>query len=286
MKKEMRFLSLMLLLIALGFSACQQATTKGAKQKWALQYDSLQINRTEHLFGDTARPACNLVLNVGFVKEAKEQKLRDSLNHYFIAFSLSEDLAMKSPQEAIETYVQHYTHKYRSDLEPMYLKEMEELADGQSMGSWYSYYKTVESSITRCEGVLLTYRCHYEEYTGGAHGMYATNFLNLDMRTLTPVTLDDLFVGEYQDELTRLLWEQLMKDNNVSTQDELRDLGFASTGELTPTENFYLDDKGITFYYNVYDIAPYVMGSVTITLKRDDVAHLIGDASLWGTEPK
>ena len=77
-----------------------------------------------------------------------------------------------------------------------------------------------------------------------------------------------------------------MKDNGVATQEELRDLGYASTGELTPTENFYLDNQGITFYYNVYDIAPYVMGPVTITLKREDVAHLIGDASLWGTDPK
>lgn len=284
MKKVMHFASLLLLLTLLGLGACKQAP-KGARQTWALQFDSLQLNRTEHLFGDTARPACNLVLNLSFASEAREKQLRDSLNNYFIAFSLGDDFAALQPQEAIEAFAKSYTHKYRSDLEPMYIKDMEELADGQTMGAWYSYYKKVESHISRCEGVLLTYRNYYEEYTGGAHGMYATSFLNIDLRTLTPVTLDDLFIGEYSDELTRLLWEQLMKDNDVTTQEELRDLGFASTGELTPTENFYIDNQGITFYYNVYDIAPYVMGPITISLKRDDVAHLIGDASLWGSDP-
>lgn len=285
MKKEMHLLSAFLLLILFGLGSCKQIP-KGAIQAWALQFDSLQANTTEHLFADTAKPACNLVLNLSYASQAKEEKLRDSLNHYFMAFSLGEGFAKMNPQQAIEAFTKSYTHNYRSDLEPMYLKEMEELADDQTMGAWYSYYKKVESHITRCEGVLLTYCNRYEEYTGGAHGMYATNFLNLDLRTLTPVTLDDLFVGDYTDELTRLLWEQLMKDNGVHTQEELRDLGYASTGELNPTENYYIDNEGITFYYNVYDIAPYVMGPVTISLKRDDVAHLIGDASLWGSDPK
>lgn len=50
-----------------------------------------------------------------------------------------------------------------------------------------------------------------------------------------------------------------MMDNNVSTRQEVEDLGYVTIGELTPTENFYLSKEGITFYYNVYDIAPYVM---------------------------
>ena len=28
-----------------------------------------------------------------------------------------------------------------------------------------------------------------------------------------------------------------------------------TTGDLTPTENFYLGKDGITFYYNVYDLS-------------------------------
>lgn len=45
-----------------------------------------------------------------------------------------------------------------------------------------------------------------------------------------------------------------MADKKVTTHEALEDMGYGSTGDIAPTENFYLDKDGITFYYNVYDI--------------------------------
>ena len=277
---ELSFFSVCLLLITLSLAGCKQAN-QGAEKKWGLAYDSLMMDRSVHLFGDTAKPSCHLVLNLTYVSQANDTKFKDSLNHYLLGFSLGDKFINKEPREALENFATNYANAYRNDLEPLYRKE-EELNDGREMGAWYNYYKKIESRIQRCQGILLTYRNRYEEFTGGAHGMYATTFLHIDLRTLTPVTLHELFADEATDELTELLWQQLMADNQVSTKEELYDLGYASTGDLLPINNFYLDDKGITFYYNVYDIAPYAMGPITITLSRDKVAHLIGDASLWG----
>ena len=68
-----------------------------------------------------------------------------------------------------------------------------------------------------------------------------------------------------------------MEDNKVSTRQEVEDLGYGSTGELEPTENFYLTPQGITFYYNIYEIAPYVMGPTSITLPYERIQHLLND---------
>ena len=57
-----------------------------------------------------------------------------------------------------------------------------------------------------------------------------------------------------------------MADNKVTTHEALEDMGYASTGDITPTENFYLSKEGVTFYYNVYDITPYSMGPVKVTI--------------------
>ena len=102
-----------------------------------------------------------------------------------------------------------------------------------------------------------------------------TTFLNMDLHTLTPIRLDDLFVEEYREALTDLLWNQLMADHQVSTRQELEEMGYATTGELEPTDNFYLGKEGITFYYNVYEIAPYVMGPTAITLPYEMMTHLL-----------
>ena len=65
-------------------------------------------------------------------------------------------------------------------------------------------------------------------------------FLNMDLTLMRPLRLDDIFVGDYKDALTDLIWNQLMADNKVNTHEALEDMGYASTGDIAPTENFYL----------------------------------------------
>jgi hypothetical protein len=69
-----------------------------------------------------------------------------------------------------------------------------------------------------------------------------------------------------------------MQEQKVNSREELENLGYGSTGEVAPTENFYLTKEGITFYYNVYDITPYAMGPVEIHLPYPVVAHLLGSS--------
>lgn len=109
-----------------------------------------------------------------------------------------------------------------------------------------------------------------------------TTFLNMDLGLMRPLRLDDVFVGEYQEPLTDLIWNQLMADNEAKTRAELEDMGYGSTGEIAPTENFYLDKDGVTFYYNVYDITPYAMGPVTVSIPFQMLEHMLGSNPVVG----
>lgn len=273
MKKQSVSL-LVLLLAASGFLfSCGNKTNRN---KGALQFDSIQINETAHLFGDTARPACNLVVNMAYASTSDDEALKDSLNACFLTTCLGEAYKHLPPQEAVQKYKDQYVSDYRNDLEELYQKEEKEFGDADQR-AWYSYYKSIQSHVQLYQKNLLVYRTRYEEYTGGAHGIYTTTFLNLDLRTLKPIHLDDLFADGYEEALTDLLWNQLMADNRVATREELENLGYGSTGDLAPTENFYIGRDGITFYYNVYDIAPYVMGATEISLPYEIMSHLLDD---------
>lgn len=251
---------------------------KSHQHMGTFQFDSLAINQTEHLFGDTAKPSCNLTVNFAFVQQADEEKLKDSVNAFIQAACFGEEYAYMGTKEALEAFKNKYIQTYRNDLEPLYAKDVKEAgAEQREIGAWYSYYKGVEGHVQRYYNHLLVYRINYNEYTGGAHGIYMTTYLNLDIRTLQPVRLDDLLIPEYEEQLTDLLWNQLMADNRVATHEELEEMGFASTGELKPTENFCLGEEGITFYYNVYEIAPYSMGPTAITLPYEMLVHLMND---------
>lgn len=273
MKKQ--YVSLLAILLSVsGFLfSCGDKMNKG---RGALEFDSIQVNETAHLFGDTAKPACNLVINFAYPVKSSDEKLRDSLTAYFISACFGEAYIGSKPAEVIKEYTANYVKQYRQDLEPMYAEDEKNKEDNESVGAWYSYYKSIESHVQRYQKDLLIYRINYSEYTGGAHGMYMTTFLNMDLLNLLPLRLDDLFVGDYRDALTDLLWNQLMADNKVTTHDALEEMGYGSTGDIAPTENFYLDTEGITFYYNVYEITPYAMGPVEIKLPYEVMAHLLG----------
>ena len=269
-----QFVNRILLLFAtsLFFSSCFNKMNKNAGE---LEFDSLQVNRTEHLFADTTKPACNLIVNFAYVSHATDTVMQDSLNTYFASACFGTDYASLSPKKAVKQYAQQYIDSYRQDLEPIYLKDEKNEDNDERIGAWYSYYKGMESHVVSYQKHLLVYRIDYNEYTGGAHGIYMSTFINMDLRTLTPVRLEDLFVENYQEALTDLLLNQLMADNDVTSRQELDDLGYGTTGDLFPTENFYLTPEGITFYYNVYEIAPYVMGAIQISLPYQMMEHLL-----------
>ena len=277
MKKQTVSLLVLLLAASGFFFSCGNTVNKNA---YALEFDSIQVNETVHLFGDTAKPACNLILNVAYASQSSDVRLKDSLNAFFLSACFGDKYMAMTPEEAVKKYTEKYVGDYRNDLEPMYKKDEQDKEDEESIGAWYSYYKGIESHVQLCNTLILTYRIDYNEYTGGAHGIYMSTFLNLDLRTLAPIRLDDLFAGDYKEQLTDLLWNQLMADNKVATRQELEDMGYVTTGDLTPTENFYLGKDGITFYYNVYDIAPYVMGPVKITLPYEMMQHLLSDETM------
>lgn len=245
------------------------------KNTGALEFDSLSVNETVHLFGDTAAPACNLTISFTYPVKSSDAMLKDSLNAYFVSACFGDKYIGQQPAEVVKEYARTYVEEYRRDLEPMYTEDMKNKEKDTPIGGWYSYYKNIKGSVQLYEKSLLVYQVYYDEFTGGAHGVYMTSFLNMDLNTMHPIRLDDIFVEDYKGPLTDLIWNQLMADNKVATHEALEEIGYGSTGEIAPTENFYLSQEGVTFYYNIYDITPYVMGSVKVTIPFDMLSHLL-----------
>ena len=168
MKKQTVSLLVLLLAASGFFFSCGNTVNKNA---YALEFDSIQVNETVHLFGDTAKPACNLILNVAYASQSSDVRLKDSLNAFFLSACFGDKYMAMTPEEAVKKYTEKYVGDYRNDLEPMYKKDEEDKQDEQSIGAWYSYYKGIESHVQLCNTLMLTYRIDYNEYTGGAHGI-------------------------------------------------------------------------------------------------------------------
>ena len=72
MKKQYVNLFAILLTISGILTSCDN---KKNQNNGALEFDSIPLNVTEHLFGDTAKPACNLVINLAYVKQSEDEAM-------------------------------------------------------------------------------------------------------------------------------------------------------------------------------------------------------------------
>ena len=250
-----------MLAIGLLLGACKRES----KQVGDLKFDNITLEESRHLFADTSKPHAEVKINFSYVKESSDEKMKDSINHLLQALVLGKKYASQPPQEAVRLFTDNYFNTYTKDLEPMYNSEMAEAGSAPDE-VWYSYQYENETKVEYYDKHLLTYRFYMEEFTGGAHPVYFTYFQNIDLRTLKQIELNDLLIGEYDEELTEMLVAQLMEDVGASTKEELEEMGYGTTAEIIPTENFKLIPGGICFLYNIYEIAPYVIGPVEIDL--------------------
>ena len=111
----------------------------------------------------------------------------------------------------------------------------------------------------------INYMIDQYEYQGGAHGMFGNFPLVFDLNDGSLVAWTDLAPGVSAEKMTELLSRHKLdniKDELGDVEVDESDIFFHET--IDPSAWFSVDKKGLTFYYQPYDIAPYVFGVISI----------------------
>ena len=139
--------------------------------------------------------------------------------------------------------------------------------DGENAWRFHFEFQREGRFTTACKARhLQTYAVAYNDYTGGAHGMNALVSNVFDLTTGETVSEADLFAEGWQDGVSALLKTAL--DAFLAAQEEGEDLVF---GAPAPNGNFSVSEDGVTWTYNPYEIAPYAMGAIELTVRWTDL---------------
>ena len=118
-------------------------------------------------------------------------------------------------------------------------------------------------------------------YLGGAHPMTNIFFSNINKETGDTLSLVDLFGKGFENKLNSVIDKNFREQKELKPGDNLSDKGGLFKNKIIFTDNFAVtSDKGIEFFYNPYDIAPYAMGTIVVRLSPGDAAGLMTGASL------
>ncbi|OUM96659.1 MAG: hypothetical protein A9Z00_03485 [Thermobacillus sp. ZCTH02-B1] len=106
-------------------------------------------------------------------------------------------------------------------------------------------------------------------YTGGAHGLTLQTSRTFDTATGRVYTLADLFKpgSRYEERLTNIVREQIRR----------RDIPVFEGAEVTvtPDTDFYIADRTLVLYWQLYAITPYVYGFPYVPISVYELGDIV-----------
>lgn len=275
MRTHLRESMLAILLSGILATSCDTGTRKASENDITL--DSISVEKIYHLLDNPDNPNCNLEIKFVYPKKYADKEILNRIQRQFVSSYFGENYEKLSPEEAVKKYTDDYLAAYK-DLEEDYKAEVAK-SDETPVGSWFSYFEMSSDLIAFNQDDIISYTVCFENYTGGAHGAHSYNNHVLDLKTGKVITEEEIFVDDYQDSLAQILVDQIAKQNNVADPKELENIGFFSVDEIFPNGNFLVDETGITYAFNEYEIAAYVVGVTEVRLPYGDIRHLLRDDS-------
>ena len=144
--------------------------------------------------------------------------------------------------------------------------------DSEDKVPFHPYDAVLQYQVTACNSCYVSlYRDAYE-YTGGAHGNTIRRSDTWSLKACRAVQACDFFHPKTNFRKTLLDEILFQADENMRKCpgiyfDNYRKL---ITGYFNPNR-FYLTDNSVAFYFQLYEIAPYVSGIVTFSIPFDQL---------------
>ncbi|MDR1420607.1 MAG: RsiV family protein, partial [Treponema sp.] len=113
-----------------------------------------------------------------------------------------------------------------------------------------------------------------EYYLGGAHSMREKECFVIDKKTGKRITAGEAVLPGEKDRFLSLVKEALRRKTDIGPEQNLTEGGFFEN-ELEFPGNFYPSPEGFVIHWDPYEIAPYSMGPIDITLGWEETRPLL-----------
>lgn len=123
--------------------------------------------------------------------------------------------------------------------------------------------------------VLSLTQSNYTYHDKAAHGMTYIRSLTFDLKRGSRCDLKDLFKpdSDYVNRLSTLVSEQI-KERNIDLLSEFT--------TISPNQEFYIADKTLVLYFQLYDLTPYVFGFPMFPISVYDIQDIIDEEGPLG----
>jgi len=113
-------------------------------------------------------------------------------------------------------------------------------------------------------------------FLGGIHPNTVELFSNFDLKTGKELSLPDLFVNGFEEQLRTIAEKLFREQKKLSPEQNLEEADFMfESNRFALNDNFYISSEGIGFFYNPYEIAAYVYGPTDLLIPYAKIKDII-----------
>ena len=240
-----------------------------------VEYNVVEEKRVEKLLIEEPNgPECQTYIKMPFIStegNEKQKELATKINNQVL---MEFFYAEGNPQEVMSTFIDNYIAEYRNERLEDYTIERSicEDEDTSFLVSAFSANLTIEGTVSTGRDGVIAYTVLQDIYNGGAHPVTTTHFMNFNPVTGNELKMADIFISGSIDTLTNRIANAIASDKGVNTIEELQEMGYDN---ITTPQEFLIGQDSITFYYNVYEIAPYALGPTKVSISLQDLNDIM-----------
>lgn len=232
------FLAAAAVLLAVG---CQSLRTANYSDEQAIP---LEEGRTDSLL---------LSVSLDYPVKGASQEVLDKITTGILsaAFDLED-----GPSATVE----ETATRYEDNIKDEYFNEFEQT---EGKGDILSWEDRINGYFSGKWGHYTSYMIEYYGYRGGAHGMNTMTPIVFDVKTGETVPEEAFFADGFRKPVADLIQARLPEalDNDQEA------IGAIFEPSLVGPNGFYEVSKdGVTWYWQPYDIAPYYLGVISVTV--------------------
>lgn len=187
----------------------------------------------------------------------------DSVRQYIAIGFFGNNFYDDSPDSMLTHFENEYYNNYISQNASRY-----------ESGASFNWQKIVTTSVINNSDFLLCIEFLKYAYSGGAHGMTNISYQNIDLNNGNSLAYNDVFIDDTTGLLSELLTKQLYIDKEIPLDISLTKAGYF-VDSIGPNHNIFINNAGIGFLYNSYEIAPYSFGQTSVFLNYEKIMHLL-----------
>lgn len=129
---------------------------------------------------------------------------------------------------------------------------------------------------------LATVKLECSTYTGGAHPLFYVDLITFGLQEGEVVDLNDLIADKTA--LMALAEKYFRQARELEAEQSLQDAGFFWDGNFALPRNMGLTEKGLYFFYNQYEVAPYAAGPTELLIPFEELKPILTKPAMLGLD--